>query len=280
MGRKIFVFIIILFLGLSISFGADRFIVHEVKGTILIKNKTGWTAIKKGDALRLNDCLDIKPNGTIRIIDKNSNIIHSSTKTGETTLKALIDLSNKQSENILKLMMAELGSRVIKNDGSSSKSAYNATGVTFRGDENNNDSVAINLWRWLNIIIDKYEQEGTNGTGFIGVDKNYIDETGEIFTFTVTNKNSNPSQVNILRINPSEKVLNLLLDHSFTPLILEGGESVNIPLELLEDKEDYYLIFATSDGYDISFLEHLLRNKTASDSHQPPTMKIDWLIID
>ena len=242
----------------------SRYVVYKTHGDVLVnKFRTQeWVGLKKNDQVLLMDIVKISKEGSLVVLDNKNRKLYRIDGAKEKSVKALIDETIRQSDNITSNLNKELLSG--NNSSGSSTDANTRLAATFRG-MNGSASYLDSLALFISEKVEVgpacwyFDHQDLSDRIMYSITRT-ADE--EIY-FTFSNKLPHDIFVNVIYTN-DKGICSLCYEFDYSseyPFVLvPAGMEVSMPQYRFaaSDGDDRYCILATEKVYDSHALQVML----------------------
>ena len=259
---RCFIVCIIAIFAAGSAFAGDGFRVHDVSGDVTVLNDGEWIGIKKHIFLNPAATIKIGHNGLISLVDPRSKRLYTIKKEGQASVARIVTDSKKASESTITSVNRQLAAAIAK-QGNTKQKAYGSAGVIFRGDNNEVDSMTVNVVQFIKNMLNSTDTIESS----ITMTRQMVNG---ITHFTVKNAGDVPLWFNGLIVDENGKPIGLCWPVNYDldmPCLLIDSHSERelsdyqfLASDLVKHK---IILFACTTPFDCTILQDLLLDESS-----------------
>lgn len=257
----------------------NEYVVYDWFGQVHIKAYRGqeWFPVQKNQPASIQDSVNIGEDGTLRILDRKTNLIYRSTTTGQMRLYAIVSEARKQDSHILAAVCRDVLNGAHR---SADAPSMQVVGVTTRqtSDDSSMEDSIVSTFGWLACRV--YNGELINNAAELILKSHAV---ADGIWFEMQNQSEKGYFVNVLHLNKKTKKVSLcyIIEQAQEPdapyIYLPAGTTMRLEKLIFktDSEEDKYILVGTEDAYIPEQIRDNL-NRMDIDAAQPLYHKYTW----
>ena len=252
-------------LGSSLNLEATL-IIYRLNGDVTVTTSGATRKVQRRDKLKSSDILTIPVDGSVEILDSDTHRIYSSTTTGLTSVKALLDKAVNDASNVTRKTNKKVLSAVAEN-AASQRTRYGASGLS----RHETDGVSHGLVAlpsgisYLSYLMNLSNGDSYDDRHDIILMRRAYSENDDTFNFAVFNTLDRPLYFNIIDQHSADG--NLYLYFRDNPVAAPRSETLISQYRyLLPVDTTGYIVIASDKDFTFDDVKLLLDDSYAPES--------------
>lgn len=270
--RKLLCLFIIWSLAFSLS-AQGRYSLYEISGNVLCKKfrTSEWIVPSDQQELSVHDVFSIPSSSFVRIMDRKNQMVYTSLRTGEISVRNIVEEAEDKAGDITKDVNQYLLSSLSKNE--KKELECRAYGVVYRDLDSD---APMSLYNEILLHVSDLRENRSKVSSKAATIAKVLEGKG-LFYFRIRNNTDKIYYMNLLMVKGDEVTVCYDCD-GWNP-ILKPGKDMDMSQYLFADSADapvgYYLLLSEGD-YKVKKIQQMLKNDA---SPSPVEYQYDIVVV-